>query len=185
MRGGTSGSLARLQTCMYVCLSSRPPTLSMYVCMYVWQAQASMYVCMLEALAEHVCMYVSGSWACMYVCLRQLSMYVCMSQTYIHTLSDFSVKSSLQRVWICSKTLCFVMKIKHTYMLKSLRNSNITVTHQEALNYVCMFENPVFYRDKWNIHTLSFTRHFLLMIYLFESVCFKTSCFLVLFAPGT
>ena len=69
-------------------------------------------------------------------------MYVCMSQTYIHTLSDFCVKSSLQRVWICSKTLCFVMKMKHTYMLKSLRNSNITVTHQEvseAPEHVCLY----------------------------------------------
>ena len=121
----------------------------------------------------------------MYVCLRQLSMYVCMSQTYIHTLSDFCVKSSLQRVWICSKTLCFVMKMKHTYMLKSLRNSNITVTHQEAPNYVCMFEILVFCRDKWNIHTYLTSRHFLLMICFFESVCFKTSCFVVLYAHPT
>ena len=57
VRGGTSGSLARLQTCMYVCLSSRP-TLSMYVCMSDSPKQV-----------------------CMYVCLRLLSMYVCMSHS--------------------------------------------------------------------------------------------------------
>ena len=44
VRGGTSGSLARRQTCMYVCLSSRR-TLSMYVCM--------------SEAPEHVCLYVS------------------------------------------------------------------------------------------------------------------------------
>ena len=156
--------------CMYVRLTGP----SKYVCMYVW-GLPSMYVCMSQA-AERVCMYVSGNWACMYVCLKH---------TYIHTLSDFSVKSSLQRVWICSKTLCFIMKMKHTYMLKSLRNSNITVTHQEALNYVCMFEIPAFCRDKWNIHTCLTTRHFLLMICFCESVCFKTSCFIVLLAIST
>ena len=36
-----------------------------------------------------------------------------------------------------------VMKMKHTYMLKLLRNSSITVTLQGAPNYVCMFENPL------------------------------------------
>ena len=163
---------------MYV----RLPGPSKYVC--TSEGLLSMYVCMSET-PKHVCMYVWDLQACMYVCLRQLSVYVCMSQTYIHTLSDFCVKSSLQRVWICSKTLCFVMKMKHTYMLKSLRNSNITVTHQEALNYVCMFEIPVFCRDKWNIHTCLTTRHFLLMICFCESVCFKTSCFVVLLAIST
>ena len=45
VRGGTSGSLARRQTCMYVCLSSRR-TLSMYVCMSDSPKQVCMYVCM-------------------------------------------------------------------------------------------------------------------------------------------
>ena len=54
MRGGTSGSLAEVQTCMYVCLRA----LSMYVCMYVCLTGPSKYVCMSEA-PEHVCMYVS------------------------------------------------------------------------------------------------------------------------------
>ena len=56
VRGGTSRSLARRQTCMYVCLSSRP-TLSMYVCT--------------SDRPKQVCMYVWGSWACMYVSLTQ------------------------------------------------------------------------------------------------------------------
>ena len=54
VRGGTSGRLARRQTCMYVCLSSRR-TLSMYVCM--------------SDSSKQVCMYVWGSWACIYVCM--------------------------------------------------------------------------------------------------------------------
>ena len=54
VRDGTSRSPARLQTCMYVCLSSRR-TLSMYVCM--------------SDSPKQVCMYVWGSWACMYVCM--------------------------------------------------------------------------------------------------------------------
>ena len=71
----------------------------------------------------------------MYVCLRQLSMYVCMSQTYIHTLS------CLKQTYIHTHTLRFFCKIKssacidlfknaqpvtktkHTYMLKFLRCS--------------------------------------------------------------
>ena len=51
-----------------------------------------------------------------YVCMSQTAKHLCMSQTYIHTLSclkhtyihtlsDFSVKSCLQRAWICSKML--------------------------------------------------------------------------------
>ena len=152
--------------------------------MYVRLTGPSKYVCMSEAF-----------WACMYVCPRQLSVYVCMSQATEHVCMYVSNIHTYTLRFLCKikPSACMdlfknpqpVMKMKHTYMLKSLRNSNITVTHQEALNYVCMFENPVFYRDKWNIHTLSFTRHFLLMICFFESVCFKTSCFVVLFAPGT
>ena len=102
VRGGTSGSIARLQTCMYVCLSSRP-TLSMYVCtsdrpkqvcMYVW-GLLSMYVCMSQA-AERVCMYVWDSWASMYVCLKQLSVYVC------YVLS----------VYVCFKYVCMSQRAK-------------------------------------------------------------------------
>ena len=52
--GGTSRSLARLQTCMYVCLSSRR-TLSMYVCLSDRPKEVCTYVCMSEA-PEHVCM---------------------------------------------------------------------------------------------------------------------------------
>ena len=54
VRGGTSGSLARRQTCMYVCLSSRR-TLSMYVCMSDSPKQVCLYVC-LRLLSMHVCM---------------------------------------------------------------------------------------------------------------------------------
>ena len=102
VRGGTSRSLARRQTCMYVCLSSRP-TLSMYVCtsdrpkqvcMYVW-GLLSMYVCMSQA-AERVCMYVWDSWASMYVCLKQLSVYVC------YVLS----------VYVCFKYVCMSQRAK-------------------------------------------------------------------------
>ena len=106
VRGGTSQSLARLQTCMYVCLSSRP-TLSMYVCMYVCTSDRpkqvcmyvwgllSMYVCMSQA-AELVCMYVWDSWASMYVCLKQLSVYVC------YVLS----------VYVCFKYVCMSQRAK-------------------------------------------------------------------------
>ena len=87
VRGGTSRGLARLQTCMYVCLSSRP-TLSMYVCTSDRPKQVCMYVCMLEAPpTEHVCMYVSGILS-MYVCMSQAywaCMYVCLRHTYIVT----------------------------------------------------------------------------------------------------
>ena len=82
VRGGTSESLAGLQTCMYVCLSSRP-TPSIYVCMYLRLTGPSKYVCMSEAPAEHVCMYVSANWACMYVCLRHTE-HVCMYVSNIH-----------------------------------------------------------------------------------------------------
>ena len=89
--GGTSGSLARLQTCMYVCmfeLQTYPKHVCMYVCMYVWQAQASMYVCMSEAFwaCMYVCLRQLSVYVCIYVCLRLLSMYVCMSLTNLQNL---------------------------------------------------------------------------------------------------
>ena len=96
VRGGTSRSLARRQTCMYVCLSSRP-TLSMYVCTSDRPKQVCMYVCMLEAPAEHVCMYV-----CMYV-------------SNIHTYTfRFCVKSSLQHV--CMSEILVFCHDNETYI---------------------------------------------------------------------
>ena len=52
MKGGTSGSLTRVQTCMYVCLSSQT---FVYVCMSDTPRQA----CMSETPGR-VCMYVSN-----------------------------------------------------------------------------------------------------------------------------
>ena len=45
VRGGTSGSLARRQTCMYVCMFELQ-TYPKHVCMYVCLRLLSMYVCM-------------------------------------------------------------------------------------------------------------------------------------------
>ena len=74
---------------MHVCMSQAAQRVCMYVCLrllskYVCMSQATERVCML--CAERVCMFQ----VCMYVCLRgRRVMYVWMSQTYIHTLSDF------------------------------------------------------------------------------------------------
>ena len=94
----------------------------------------------------------------MYVCPRQLSVYVCMSQATEHVCMYVSNIHTYTLRFLCKikPSACMdlfknplpVMKMKHTYMLKLLRNSNITVTLQGAPNYVCMFEIHVFYPDK-------------------------------------
>ena len=87
--------------------------------MYVWEPSSCMYVClrafmrvcMLEAI-EHVCiyacMYVWDVWACMYVCmyvcLKQLSVYVCMPQTYIHRPQTYI---DLTPCWACMYVICW------------------------------------------------------------------------------
>ena len=143
VRGGTSWSLARLQTCMYVCLSSRP-TLSMYVCtsdrpkqvcMYVW-GLLSMYVCMSQA-AERVCMYASNihTW----------------HQTYIHSKLTPGVRKAFEHVCMFENPVP-VLEMKHTCIhsqscLKSKKN------HPEAPpKRVCMFQKPTTCYGKWNIH---------------------------------
>ena len=77
VREGTSQSPARLQTCMYVCLSSRR-TLSMYVYMYVW-----------------------GSWACMSVCLSQTYKICLFRRVSNSSRKTFSIWSPIQFFEIC------------------------------------------------------------------------------------
>ena len=67
-------------------------------------------------------MYVSNIHTCSLICLCKIKPSACMELFKNHQP---------------------VMKMKHTYMLKLLRNSSITVTFQGAPNYVCMFENPL------------------------------------------
>ena len=91
----------------------------------------------------YVCLRPPSVYVCMYVCLRQLSMYVCMSQTYIHTyihtytLTCFCKIKSSARMDLF-KNAQRVMKTKHTYMLKFLRNS----CFRKHFKHVCMFQNP-------------------------------------------
>ena len=146
VRGGTSRSLARRQTCMYVCmfeLQTYPKHVCMYVCMYVWQAQASMYVCLRPS--EHVCMYV---------CPRQLSVYVCMSET------PEQVCMYVSSNWACMYVMCWAcMYVSSMYVcLRERRFMYVwmsqTYIHSQArwacmfgmliFERVCMFQNPVF-----------------------------------------
>ena len=76
----------------------------------------------------------------------RLSEYVSKNTLYKEKIV-FGLNERLNHVCMFKNPLP-VMKMKHTYMLKLLRNSNITVTLQGAPNYVCMFEIPVFCRDK-------------------------------------
>ena len=84
VRGGTSRSLARRQTCMYVCLSSRR-ILSIYVCMYVclgppevprltnlqnWIGDQILNVFREESDPTPGCAKLVCKYVCMYVCLR-------------------------------------------------------------------------------------------------------------------
>ena len=66
----------------------------MYVCMSGKSKRVCMYVCMSQA-AKHVCMYVSS-----------IHTYTLMSQTYIQTLSEFLVKSSLRSIQKALKHVC-------------------------------------------------------------------------------
>ena len=130
-------------------------------------------------------MYVCLRPLSMYVCLRRPSVCVCMSQaakrvcmyaSNIHTLSYFSIKLSLQRVWICFKNTTKHRVLKHTYTLKFLRiscfRSLLSVyvclktlcfvvfwacmyvskhivscfLYERVIERVCMFQNPVFCR---------------------------------------
>ena len=101
MRGGTSGSLARLQTCMYVCLSSRP-TLSMYVCTSDRPKQVCMYVC-LRLLSKYVCMSQATERVCM-LCAERVCMFqVCM---YVSESED----------------LCMYGCLRHTYIVKRVEH---------------------------------------------------------------
>ena len=87
MRGGTSGSLTRVQTCMYVCLSSQT---FMYVCMSEAPRHACMYVCMPETQK-----YV-------YVCMSDTPRQACMSETpgsvcmYVSNLENFYVPEGVK-----------------------------------------------------------------------------------------
>ena len=122
VRGGTSRSLARRQTCMYVCMFELQ-TYPKHVCMYVWQAQASMYVCLRPS--EHVCMYVPGSWACMYVCLRLLSKYVCMSQATERVCMLRAERVCMFQVCMYvseSEDLCMYGCLRHTYIVKRVEH---------------------------------------------------------------
>ena len=162
--------------CMYVCMSRKPS--SVYVCMYVWSPQACMYGCPKHTYTVTWHQASEVPWACVDVRKPR----ACPeNETYIHSHTLLKTyKNALPRVifvYVCLNNRVFCCeKWKYTFL---------TVTHQEALHYVCMFENPVFYWDKWNIHTLLFTRLFLWMIWFVESVCFKTQCFAVLFDLGT
>ena len=89
-------------------------------------------------------MYVCLRPLSMYVCLRRPSVCVCMSQaakrvcmyaSNIHTLSYFSIKLSLQRVWICFKNTTKHRVLKHTYTLKFLR---ISCFRSLLSVYVCL-----------------------------------------------
>ena len=94
----------------------------------------------------YVCLRQLSVYVCMYVCMSQVTEHVCMYVSNIHTYTlRFLCKIKPSACMDLFKNPLPVMKMKHTYMLKLLRNSNIPVTHQEALHYVCMFESPVFY----------------------------------------
>ena len=71
VRGGTSGSLAEVQTCMYVCLRA----LSMYVCMYACLTGPSKYACMSEAIHTYTKPNIH-TWNQTYIHSK--------AQTYIH-----------------------------------------------------------------------------------------------------
>ena len=121
-------------------------------------------------------MYVCLRPLSMYVCLRRPSVCVCMSQaakrvcmyaSNIHTLSYFSIKLSLQRVWICFKNTTKHRVLKHTYTLKFLKISksdtqtyyiNISIhtlsisnIHTYTLRFVCKIK-PSASMDLLNKH---------------------------------
>ena len=66
MRGGTSGSLAEVQMCMYVCMI---------------ELLADVCVCMSQKSLERVCMFEARKRVCMFEALKRL----CMYASNIHT----------------------------------------------------------------------------------------------------
>ena len=132
--------------CMYVCLNSR----TLCVCMYV---RTLKHVC-LYAMTKHLCMYVWNShtcmyvrrnpraWLCMYgweylqirciayVCFKWRSIYVCMSQTYIHT--NWELGSC------CLKQLLGRPSSMYVCMLEALKRVCMYVWSPQACMYVCL-----------------------------------------------
>ena len=132
-------------------------------------------------------MYVCLRPLSMYVCLRRPSVCVCMSQaakrvcmyaSNIHTLSYFSIKLSLQRVWICFKNTTKHRVLKHTYTLKFLR---ISCFRSLLSVYVCL--KTLCFVAFWACMYVS--KH-IVSCFLYERVlsvyvCLKTMCFVVFF----
>ena len=115
MRGGTSGSLARLQTCMYVCLRA----LSMYVCM--------------SDRPKQVCMYVWGSWA---------SVYVCLTQSYKMSLFR-GVSSSLSKAFKICRLIHFFWIVRRSTSGSLARVQTCMYVCLKGLSmYVCMSDRP-------------------------------------------
>ena len=165
MRGGTSGSLTRVQTCMYVCWSSQT---FMYVCMF--RLHVCMYVC-LKPSCVYVCMYVrSPSWAGIYVCMYDWEhlhyicmyvsgdkrcMYVCLKHTYIESRKEASLpKRSSLSMYVCFKTLCLSWKMKHTRSnMHPQKPSKIILKSDSGSVRACMYVwKPSACHRKWNIH---------------------------------
>ena len=79
----------------------------------------------------------------MYVCLKPSSVYVCMPQTYIHdtkhtyTVSCHHAFGRPLSMYVCLKTLCFIMKMKHTYTLKVAWKAKKIILRHLLSVYVC------------------------------------------------
>ena len=79
----------------------------------------------------------------MYVCLKPSSVYVCMPQTYIHetkhtyTVSCHHAFGRPLSMYVCLKTLCFIMEMKHTYTLKVAWKANKIILRHLLSMYVC------------------------------------------------
>ena len=87
----------------------------------------------------------------MYVCLKPSSVYVCMPQTYIHetkhtyTVSCHHAFGRPLSMYVCLKTLCFIMEMKHTYTLKVVWKARKIILRHLLSVYVC-FKTCVFCR---------------------------------------
>ena len=97
-----------------------------------------MHVCMSQA-AKRVCMYASNIHT--YIHSR--------SQTYIHTLSDFSVNGCIKEVSdrVCMFKNQLPVMENGTYMFEHELSNAVKRTFKNvirgALKHVCMFENPL------------------------------------------